>query len=167
MFSLKNIKGGKVAYIFDESHAEIAVNMAPLFLAELIGGKFLESKKESRETNGLQDVKKRVEAITQPQITLKIESPKPKLLSKQEISDEIARVSKRIEETFSVSRRELWYVVYEKFQQKTDINIKDVKKTSKFSRNRSASSYNTLIDDGYGFILLDIVRDYHDRLAIR
>jgi hypothetical protein len=169
MISFKSVKGGGVAYVFGKEFAEEASKLFPLISAKILGHEVALPIPESKETGGLKGVKQRVEASTQPQLTLKLEAPvtQPKVLSKQEIADEVVRMARRIEETFNVARRELWYVVYEKFQQKTDINVKNIKKSSKFSRNRSASSYNTLIDDGYGFILLDIVREYHDKLAIR
>lgn len=169
MFNLKTVKGGKVAYIFDKSHADIAIKMAPVVMAQALGitPKNVPQLQEPKKESGLAELKERVEGVKLNPVSLGKVEDKPKRMSKQELADEIARMTKRIETTFKLPRRKMWHVIYEKFTQKTGVNISKVKKTAKYSHNKSASSYCTLVDQGYGYVLVEIIRDLYDKCASR
>lgn len=166
MFNLKTIKGGKVVYIFDKSCADVAINLAPSVMAKVLGITSPEENTKKKSVDSLQDIRLRVESVTEP---IKLTAPKlkQKPMSKQELADEICRIASRIETSFGVSRRSVWHIVYEKFMQKTGVDVKGVKKTAKYSRKKSASSYNTLVDEGYGYILVDILQKVYDNFSTK
>lgn len=159
MFNLKKIKGGKVVYIFDAQQADLAIELAPAVMAKVLGVGNINPVADTNlieEKNGLKKLKEKVEGSKKNEVEAAVTKPTAKKMTKQQLADEVGRLSSLIE-AMGVSRKGLWYEVYSEFKEETGVNVKYIKKSTKFSRSRSAASYNTLIDQGYGFVLVDIL----------
>jgi hypothetical protein len=162
MLSIKETKNGGVAIIFGKNFVEFAKNVYPVLSARLLGGEKTLEMTEKQKT--LADVQKSVEGKG---VTIRLNEAKvsiPKTLSKQELHDEISSTAMTIE-NLGVYRRKLWSIVYEELKQRTDIkqsDLKNMKGSAKFSDCRSVSKYRTLIDLGYGFTILQILKEIYN-----
>ncbi len=158
MLSLKKIKGGKVAYVFDGEYAEVAVKLFPVISSKVIG---IESPvNDVPRERSLTDIASVVEKPRVQKLTLNVPKTTAGIPTKpNEIHVEIRSLVSELCTKDGLKYGQAWNKAYRMLFDKTGF---DVRKVPPVKERGKTSLIRTVLENNRGSDLIRVLRVYLD-----
>lgn len=157
MLSLKKVKGGKVAYIFEGEYADVAIKMFPAISSKVIG---IEAPMLNVRERTLTDIASKVEGTSRPKMSLNITKTTAGIpTNTDEIHVEIRSLVSELCKKDGLKFGQAWNKAYRMLFDKTGF---DVRKAAVVMDRGKPSFIQTVISNGKGPDLIRVLRGYLD-----